>query len=83
MGVFGRSVFAFGVITVTATTGLVMAQVSDFLLTYDDGGPFRELMEQLQTLWPILFSVIILGVAAYVLLGGVQRERSVERRGRR
>jgi hypothetical protein len=84
MGVFGRAFFAFAVISTVTVVGVVLAQVSGPLLEFADKGDlFTPLMEQIQTLWPILLSVIILGAVAYVILGGVQREKSVQRRPRR
>jgi hypothetical protein len=84
MGVWLRGWFAFASTVAVAVAGLVYARVGtliiDMGLNGDMGGPFNPILERVQTVVPILLSAILVGVAVYLLVGGVQRERSVDRR---
>jgi hypothetical protein len=84
MGVWARGWFAFGTAVTIATVGLIYARVGKVLIALGlegpFGGPFNPLLEQVDTIVPILLSAMLVGVAVYVVVGGVQRERTVNRR---
>lgn len=85
MSVFGRLWFAFGGLTAIATVGVVYARVGKPLIDIATGdGPFTgfmsDLVTRVDTFFPVLLAMLTLAVAVYVLIGGITRERSVNRR---
>jgi hypothetical protein len=84
MGVWSRGWFAFGTSVAVATVGLVYARVGKVLIDLGlegpFGGPFNPLLERVDSVVPVLLAAMIVGVAVYLVVGGVQRERTVNRR---
>lgn len=52
------------------------------MATEQFSGPFSSVISQLATLVPIILAIIEVGVAVWVISGGVQQERARVRRGR-
>lgn len=87
MATYRRMGVLFKVVVMEAVIAIVYYRVfRDHLMglaTNDFQGPFSSLISMLDAFVPVALAIILLGVAVWVIAGGVQEERSVMRGGPR
>lgn len=84
MGFVGRLLFATQAIVALAGLGIVFAQAGMPIINMAQqrGGPFTPVVNQLETMMPLLIGALLLFVPVWFIIAGARRERSRDQRRR-
>jgi hypothetical protein len=85
MGFLGRLLFATQAIVAIAALGIVFAQAGMPIINMaqDSGGPFTPVVDNLETVVPLLIGALFLFVPVWFIVSGARRERARNQQNRR
>lgn len=82
MGFLGRLLFATQAVIALAGLGIVFAQAGKPLINkaQAQGGPFTPVVDQLETVVPLLIGALLLFVPVWFIVSGARQERARNQR---
>lgn len=84
MGFLGRMLFATQGVIAVAVLGITYAAVAAPIINMvrNRGGPFTEVVDQLESVVPLLIALLLLFIVVWFVISGARQERARNQRRR-